>query len=198
MRGDPSENDPRTIWQNQPTEPSVMTLETIRQKMRELRAKTRRQLLGTLTGPLVAAFFYAFCIKQFPAQQQRLQPLFVLALVWSLAGLYFLIRGKWSGGMPGDAGFSAGLEFCRREIERQRDYFRRVLLWQFVPVLLAIGTFVSALAMVAGRQLFPKAVPLMTLVFVWIATYFVIRMRQQRELQRELDELNAIDRENSR
>ena len=197
MQGDPSENDPRTIWQNQPTEPSVMTLETIREKMRELRAKTRRDLLGTLTGPLVVAFFYAFCMKQFPAQQ-RLQPLFVLALVWSLAGLYFLSRGKWSGEMPGDAGLSAGLEFCRREIERRRDYFRRVLLWGAGPVLLAIATFVLALALGAGRGILPKAMPFMTLVVVWIAAYVVIRARQVRELQRELDELNAIDRENSR
>ncbi|HEY1212373.1 MAG TPA: hypothetical protein VGE93_01950 [Bryobacteraceae bacterium] len=197
MQGDPSENDPRTIWQNQPTEPSVMTLETIREKMRELRAKTRRDLLGTLTGPLVVAFFYAFCMKQFPAQQ-RLQPLFVLALVWSLAGLYFLSRGKWSGGMPGDAGFSAGLEFCRREIERRRDYFRRVLLWGAGPVLLAMATFVLALALGAGRGILPKAMPFMTLVVVWIAAYVVIRARQVRELLRELDELNAIDWENSR
>jgi hypothetical protein len=198
MRGDPSENDPRTIWQNQPAEPSVMTLEIIRQKMRELRAKTRRQLLGTLTGPLAVTFFYVFCIKQFPGQQQRLQPLFVLALVWSLAGLYFLIRGKWSGGMPEDAGFSAGLEFCRREIERRRDYFRRVLVWGAGPVLLAIATFVLALALGAGRGILPKATPFMTLVVLWIAAYVVIRARQLRELQRELDELNTIYRENSR
>ena len=198
MGDDSSENDPRTIWQNQPTEPNVMTLEKIREKVREFRAKTRRQLLGTLTGPLVVTFFYAFCMKQFPAQQQRLQPLFVLALVWSLAGLYFLSWGRWSAGAPEDAGFSAGLKFCRREIERQRDYLRRVVLWGGGPVLLAIGTFILALAMVAGRQIFPKAMPLMTLVFVWIAAYFVIRMRQQRGLQREIDELNDIERENSR
>ena len=148
MRDDCPEDDPRTIWQNQPTEPSVMTLEKIRQKARELHAKTRRQLLGTLTGPLVVAFFYAFGIKQFPSLQQVLQPLFAFALVWSLAGLYFLNRGMWSAAMPGDAGFSTGLEFCRREIERRRDFFRRVLLWSLGPVLLAIGTFILALAMV--------------------------------------------------
>lgn len=175
-----------------------MTLEKIRQKARELHAKTRRQLFGTLAMPLVVGFFYAFGIKQFPQMQRVLQPLFAFALVWSLAGLYFLNRGKWSEAMPGDAGFSAGLEFCRREIERRRDYFRRVLLWSLGPMLLAIGTFLIALAMIAGRQIFPNAMPFMTLVVVWMAAYFVIRVRQQRELQREIDELNAIERENSR
>ena len=49
---DSPENDPKTIWQNQPTEPSAMTLDKIRQKVRELHAKTRRQLLGNLAVPL--------------------------------------------------------------------------------------------------------------------------------------------------
>jgi hypothetical protein len=193
---DSPENDPKTIWQNQPTEPSAMTLDEIRQKVRELHAKTRRQLWGTLSGPLVAAFFYVFGMKYFPSLQHVLQPLFALALVWSLAGLYFLSRGRWSAGAPEDAGFSAGLEFCRREIERQRDYLRRIVLWGFGPVLLAIGTFILALAMVAGRGIFPNAIPFLALVVIWIAAYFVIRMRQQRGLQREIDRLNNIEREN--
>ncbi|MGI8744197.1 MAG: hypothetical protein ACR2NN_16810 [Bryobacteraceae bacterium] len=197
MRDDFHGDDLRTIWQNQPTEASTMTLEKIRQKARELHAKTRRELLGTLTVPLVVALFYAFGIKQFPPLQQVLQPLFAFALAWSLAGLYFLNRGKWSGAMPGDSGFSAGLELCRREIERRRDYFRHVLLWSFGPVLLVIGTFILALAIVAGRGIFPNAMPFIMLVVVWIAAYFVIRVRKQRELQREIDELNDIERENS-
>lgn len=175
-----------------------MTLETIRQKARELHAKTRRHFLGTLTVPLFVAVFYAFAIKQFPPLRQVLQPLFALAFVWSLAGLYFLNRGKWSARMPEDTGFTAGLEFCRREIERQRDYFRRVLLWSLGPVLLAIGTFLLVLAIVAGRRIFPNAVPFMALLVVWIAGYFVIRLGQQRELQREIDELNDTERENRR
>ncbi len=196
MPDDSAENDTRKIWQNQPTERYEMTLEKIREKARELHAKTRKQFLGILAGPLVVAFFYAFGVKQFPSLGRVLQPLFAFALVWSVAGLYFLNRGKWSAGMPGDAGFSAGLEFCRREIERQRDYFRRIVLWQFGPVILAIGTFILALAMVAGRKVLLNAIPFMTLVVLWIAAYFVIRARQQRGLQREIDELNGIEREN--
>jgi hypothetical protein len=53
MRNDSIGNDPRTIWQNQPMEPSAMTLERIRQKVQELHAETRRQLLGSLIVPLL-------------------------------------------------------------------------------------------------------------------------------------------------
>ena len=185
MRGD----DPRTIWQNQSVESFVMPLEEIRQKARELHARTRRKLLGTLVVPVIIASFYGFGFREFLPPRPTLNPLFGFALAWSLIGLYFLNRQMWSPVMPGDAGFSAGLEFCRGEIERQRDILRRVLLWSFGPVLLAIGTFILALAMIGSRGpgIFPKALPFVIVVVVWILAYFVIRFRDQRQLQRELD-----------
>ena len=196
MRDDSPENDPRTVWQNQPTEPSTMSLEKNRQKVRELHAKTRKQLLGNFALPLIVATFCGVGMKLFPA----LQPLFGLAIAWSLAGLYFLNRGMWSAAMPGDAALSSGLEFYRREIERRRRLFRRMLQWGFGPVLLAIGTFILAIVKmgVRDRRVFPNAMPFMTLVVIWIGAYFVMRMREQRELQREIDQLNDIERENRR
>lgn len=200
MRNELPGNDAKTVWQNQPTETPTMTLELIRSKARELHAKTRRQLLGTLAGPLPAAFFYAFGMREFPRLQHVLHPLFAFALLWSLVGLYFLTRGMSSTVMPGDAGLSTGLEFCRREIERRDYLLRRVLLWSFGPVLLAIGTFILALALVGSRDraLIPNGLPFLGFVAMWICGYFVMRMREQRELKRESEELNNIERDNSR
>ena len=175
-----------------------MTLEKIRQKARELHAKTRRQLLGNVAVPLIVVASLRFRHETVPRSSAATR-YSCSRFVWSLAGLYFLNRGMWSAAMPGDAGLSTGLEFYRREIERRRYLFRRVLLWSFGPVLLTIGTFILALAIEAGDQgIFPNAIPFMTLVVVWIAAYFVIRMREQRELQREIDELNDIEKENRR
>lgn len=177
-----------------------MTSKLIQRRSRDLRAKTRRKLLGTLAGPLAAGLFYAFGMKEFAPLRQVLQPLFALALAWSLAGLYLLNRGMWSAVMPGDAGLSTGLEFGRREIERQRDLLRRVLLWSFGPVLLAIATLILALAMVGtkDRGIFPNGLPFLILIIVWIVGYFIVRLRDQRELQRAVDELNNIEKENHR
>src|SRR5215467_7746181 len=198
MRGNLPGDGPKDIWLNQPTEIPSMTLKLIQQRSRDLRARTRRKLLGTLAGPLAAGLFYALAMKEFAPLRQVLQPLFAIALAWSLAGLYFLNRGMWSAVMPGDAGLSTGLEFCRREIERQRDLVRRVLLWTFGPIMLAIGTFILALAMVSTKErgLFPNGLPFLILIVVWIFAYFIIRFREQRELQREIDELNDLEQEN--
>lgn len=195
----PSE-DFKAIWQSQPTGTFTITLKLIRSKARDLQAKTRRQLLGTLAGPLAAALFYAFGIREFPLLRNLLHPLFAFALAWSLIGLYFLNRGMWSTAMPGDAGLSTGLEVCRQEIERRRHVLRRVLLWSFGPELMAIGTFILALAMVGSgtRAIFPNGLPFLAVVVVWILGYFVMRVREQRELGREIDELNDLERDNGR
>jgi hypothetical protein len=186
--------DSKSIWRNQPTENSTMTSKLIQQKARDLQAKTRRQLMGTLAGPVATGFLYAIGIKQFPALPGTLHPLFLIAVVWSLVGLYFVTRGMWPGAMPADAGLSTGLEFCRCEIGRRRAVLQRLLLWSFGPIVFAIGTFIVGLVWVGSktRGIFPNGLPFLVLVVVWIVSYFVIRMREQRELQRELEELDDL------
>jgi hypothetical protein len=198
MQTDMPGDGPKNIWLNQPTEKPTMTLRLIQQRSRDLRSRTRKKALGSLAGPFAIGCVYAFGMREFVSQRQVLQPLFVFALAWSLMGLFFLNRRMWSAMMSADSGLATGLEFCRVEIERQRDLLRRMLQWSFGPMLLAIGTFILGLAMVGTRDrgIFPNGLPFLILVVVWIVAYFVIRLREQRSLQRELDELIEIQREN--
>lgn len=189
------EDDPRTTWQNQTTETTKMSLILIRQKARELRSRRRRQMLGTIVVPLVASFFYAFSIKQFPHLQPMLHCLFVLTMVWSLLGVYFQNRKKSPGDLPANAGLNTGLEFCRQQIERQLSNFRHLLLWSLGPILLSIGTFVLALA--ANTSLFPKVVPFIILVVVWVVAFLSIGVQQRRGLEREFAELTELAKGNS-
>jgi Flp pilus assembly protein TadB len=70
-------------------------------------------------------------------------------------------------------------------------------LWYFGPVVLAIATLIVALVSLAIRRgMLLNMTPFLTLVVVWIVGVFVMRMRQRRELQREIDELNEIERVN--
>ena len=184
--------DSKSIWQSQPTGGPNMSSKLIQQKARDLRAKTRRQLLGTLAGPLASGFFYAFGLSQFPSLRQLLHPLFAVALLWSLAGLYFLNRGMWSAAMPPDAGLHTGLQFCRREVDRRRDLLGRQLLWSFGPIVLAITTFILALVLISSHIL-PNGIPFLVLVIAWVIGYFIMRLRERRELQREIEELDDLE-----
>ncbi len=198
MKNDSPENGVRTVWLNQPTEKPTMISKLIEQRSRTLRAKTRRGLIGTVTGPLAAGIFYAYSMRAFPALRQVLQPPFAFALAWGLAGFYFLNRGMWSAAKPGNLGLNTGLEVCRLEVERQRDLVRRTLVWTFGPAMLATATFILALALVPPgvRGIIPNALPLLIVLVVWLVSFFVLRSREQRELQRELDELKDLEIEN--
>jgi hypothetical protein len=198
MQNDSPENGVRTIWLNQSTEKPAMISKLIEQRSRTLRAKTHRGLLGTVGGPLTAGIFYWYSMRAFPGLREVLQPPFAFALAWGLAGLYFLNRGMWSAVKPGDLGLNTGLEVCRLEVERQRDLRRRSLVWSFGPVMLATATFVLALTLVpqVGRRLIPNGVPFLLVLVLSIVSFFVIRSREQRELQRELDELKDLEMEN--
>ncbi len=175
-----------------------MTLEKIQRKVRELHAKTRREMLGRIAASLFIMVICGFGVAR--AHYPVARAAFALAIVWGLAGQYVLNRGMWSATLPGDAALTTGLEFYRREIERRRYIFRRALQWSFGPVVLAIAGIILFLLMsgTANRGLFPNGIPFLTLIAVWIGAVFVLRMREQRELQREIDELSDTERENRR
>src|SRR5258708_21550341 len=137
MRNDSSGNDPRTIWQNQPTEPSIMTMEKIREKTQEARAKTRRAMLGWVITPLLVAGICGWGIAQVNGGPV-VRAVFAFAIAWSLAGQYFLKRGVWSATQPRDAALSTGLESYRREVERRRYLFGPFLFWSLAPGVLAL------------------------------------------------------------
>ena len=190
-------DDLKDIWRNQPLEADTMTLKLIQSKARELHAKTRRQLRGTLGAPLAVAFCFALGTKLFPSLHPVMQLLFAAASVWSLLGVYFLTRGMWSTEMPGDAGLSTSLEFCRQELARRDRLLRGALLWSFAPIALAIGALIVALAMAGTKEhgILPNGLPFLILVAVWIITYLVIRLRERHGLQHEIELLNEIDRD---
>jgi hypothetical protein len=202
MGNDSHENDPRAIWQNQPTVPSAMTLEMIRQKVRHLHAKTRWRLLGNLITSFIVVVFYSFGIRRF--HHSVLRSMFAFAIAWSLVGLYFLNRGMWSAMLPEDVALSNSLESYRREVERQRSLSGRFLVWGFGPVIFATATLV-VLILTLGiergmsfSEALLKMIPFLTLLVIWLVHSFVIRMRQQRQLQHEIDQLNDIEGENKR
>src|SRR5260370_24192756 len=98
MRDDSPENDPRTIWQNQPTEPSVMTLEKIRQKTQELHAKTRQKLLGGVAVSLLVAGISGYGIASGDGPVMR--AVFAFAIACSIARQYFVNRRMSSATLP--------------------------------------------------------------------------------------------------
>lgn len=194
-------NDPRTIWQNQPTELSAMTLEKIRHKALELQSKTRRELRKNVAVAVLAVAIASYGFKLAP--DFALQAALALAIAWAVVGQYVLNRGMWTATPPGDAALRTGLDSYRWEIERRRYLFRSVLRWSFGPMVLVVAVLSLSIARLGLRdsdalmsQVVLKMAPFLTLLALWFLGVFVVRMRGQRELQREIDELDKVEREN--
>lgn len=185
----PNENA-KTVWQNQPTEAPIMTLETIRQKVSESRSKTRRALFGSVATVLIVVAISVFGMQHGSSTGIRI--LFAIAIAWVLAGQSLLHRGMWLASLPADATLSTGLEFYRREVERQQEVVRRVLQWSFGPVILSIGTLIVVLVEMAKGQSLPirAVMPFAMLFGIWIVAFFVLRSREQRKLRLEIDALS--------
>jgi hypothetical protein len=99
----------------------------------------------------------------------------------------------WSAAAPADAALSTGLESYRREVQRRCDLSGRVLWWSLGPVVFAIATLLVPLASLGIENGFRRMIPFLSLLVIWIVCVFVIRMRNRRELRREIAELNEID-----
>lgn len=187
------ENDPIRLWQAQPREEITMTSKLIRQRAQELHARTRRELFGNLsTIPITAAIS---CFGFLHTHDLVFRTFFVVAAVWAALGQYLLHRGMWAAPLPEHSAMMPGLEYYRREIERRRNLLGRFLQWSFGPIVLSVGALVVLLTGMArniGR--FGAALPFAMAVVIWIVVMFAIRSRHQRELKREIEYLNEIER----
>ena len=194
MQDDPQDDNLKGIWQNQPMEALQMTIEDLQKKVRDVRAKTRRELSGSAIIALIVFAVAYFGIQHSHSLGVRL--VFGLAIAWALAGQYLLHQGMWSAAVPRDAALRSGLESYRRQLEQRLSVFRRVLQWSFGPIVLSIATLILVLVGIAENQSrsVEKVIPFCAAFVIWIVAFFVLRSRSQRKLRQEIDELNAIEK----
>jgi hypothetical protein len=205
MDSNPSTNDPREIWRSQPGEKSKVTMVLIRKIARESRAKTRRELFGMAWVHLMFAILAIVGIAKgtifgtVPGAPEAQRAAYGVALLWCIAGAWVYQRGMWTAPLAGDAGLETGIAFLRREIQRRRDLAGRVLIWVIAPILFTLGVgVVPFMWYLAGTDpgMLRNTIPFFTLLTGWLIGTFVIRIRKKRELQREIEDLNEIEKEN--
>ena len=194
MRNNLPGDDPKQLWQSQGTEHSIMTLEELREKARKYHSKTRRELFGNLAVGVIALTISVAGMLR--AEVPALRVAFAFAAVWTLVGQYFLQRGMWPAMPAADAGASTGVEYYRRELNRRESLIGRALRWSFGPVTLAIGGQLLVLIGIAQqRGLGIRVVlPFSVATGIWIVVFFVRRLLEQRELRREVAELDRFER----
>jgi uncharacterized membrane protein len=188
-------NDPQKIWQDQPTEAIKMSLDEIRRKVRKLQMKGRLAAVAWIVMGLALSVLFAHSAAR-PQEVVERIGLGMLSL-WGLYGAYQGYRWIWPGTLAADAAMSASLGFYRKELERRHDYARHV--WRragltFCFAGLALVILPALIGALRTPRLLVNAVPFFVLLAVWLVVFFSMRKRQQGQLQREIDELKALER----
>jgi purine-cytosine permease-like protein len=190
-------NDPRKIWQDQPTERIKMSLDDIRRKAQKLHAKARMAAIAWIgIGIFLSA---AFGLNSAHAREMLPRVGWGVLSLWGLYGAWQAYQWIWPGRLAADATLATSLDFYRKELERQRDYGRQIWRRSGVAAAFLGAALVVAPGMiqvVKTPALLPNVAPFFVLLFVWLVSFLVLRARKQQKLQQEIDELNAMEREN--
>jgi fatty acid desaturase len=196
MPNDSLSNDPQSIWKNQLTEPFKMTSSMIHRKTQRLHTKTRRELLNSIGVSSSVVGLSIFGIVRFHGAVMC--ALFVLTIGWTLVTQYFVYRGSVVNSELSHVSLNTSLQSYRREVERQLRLSSRFLLWSFGPIMLGFGVIGALLLAIVGPHGFLRyTAPYLTLLGVLFLGVVFTRIQQQRDLQREIDELKEIERSNN-
>ena len=195
MDSDLSPDNLKSLWQNHNVEPVQMSLEQIRQKAEKFQKNIRHR---NLREYVAAAFVFAsagYFMWRIPETR--------LACGLLLAGVVYVLYQLHTKGaaktVPESLALNNCLEFHRRELERQRDLARDVWKWYllpFVPGLLA--TMAVPLLHLPPEKWMDGASIGVSVILLWAAMFYAIwrlNKRGANKLQRQIDELNSMNRE---
>ncbi len=191
MSGDPSDFDPKTVWQNQPSEHDPMSLAEIHRKARTFETRVRRRnLVEYVACVLVIAGFTPVLFLQAGWMMQAGAGLVIAATVFVAWQLHL----RASAGRTPDAD-AALMDFHRQELIRQRDALRSVGVWYLAPfvpgmVLVMMGRWFQShaahRALAFDHLLILLTSGMMALVFLGILG---LNLWGAKRLQRRIDEL---------
>lgn len=169
-----------------------MPLDQLRRKSRRLYNKARLSAIIWIVLGLVLCVSFARSFLHATDTVARLG--YGMLSLWSLYAAIQAWRFVWPGAQPDTSTAESSLHACLRELERQRDYLRDI--WRrsgliFCFLGLAVLIIPPLVKTYEGPQTLLKAAPFFVLLAVWFAIFIPQRRRNQRRLQREIDDLRS-------
>ena len=196
---DPASHNARTIWQNQTTEGTTVTLEDIRNRAAKFQRRIRNRNLREYIAGVVVIAAFGFCAWNMQGWMIKLGSLLIVAaavfVIWQLHR-----RGRAEAIPDGATTAAELLKFHRQELIRQRDAARLVLWWYLLPpvpglMLMMLGRYFQS--HVASRSLaadhtiiiYSSIIMLLVLTIIWLLNLWGAARLQNRI--HELDKMTA-------
>jgi Flp pilus assembly protein TadB len=189
------EKDPAAIWKNQPSEEIAMNPEQMmNRRTQALYASTRSEILMSIGAALLLV---AVMVLRFGLVYGLVEEVgSALVVIWVAVTLFRLRKRIWRQEANPDAAAATGVDYYRRELERRRDHLRDAWLWHG-PLLLACLILAGIWYGWGGVVYLPlgRVLPLVAALVIWVGFGLWRRLRQAKQLQREIDQLGRVDRE---
>jgi hypothetical protein len=195
-------NDMANIWKTQPATPAAISLEQLRRKSRKLEKRVQWRNVREYLASVIVIAAFGYYISVFQSTLVRIGCGLVIA--GTLFMVYMLHQRGASRTVPAELAFHTCVDFHRRELERQRDLLRSVWTWYLLPFVPGMAVFLAGLFRQTMGQpnapadtgaivaVFALTVAVCALVFVAVGK---LNQWGARNLQREIDALNALEKE---
>lgn len=182
----------KSVWQNQPSEGIRMSVDEIRRRAGKFHKKIYWRNAREYVAALVVVVFCGFMVWRVSDALTR------VGLGLMIAGMLYLIwhlhRKGSARSLPAEMGLASGLDFFRRELERQRDLLRSVWLWYLGPLIPGPVVLMVAKARTNPDHLRHIGLSLASALFAFLyVLVWMLNQRAGRSLQRQIDELNALE-----
>jgi hypothetical protein len=199
-------NDLKNMWQNQSRDLQYVSLNTLREQLRQMHRKIRLQ---TAFRSGVGLVVLDFLVRRFLSAKDLIERIgWGLPIVGSLCLVVPLIYENHKMRISGNLSFNAGLTTCltfyRKTLERQRILGRR-WLFRLGTILLFAGIAVLLVRPLQwtyrhlhepGSPNLLSWIPFLVILVLWVISFMVLRRRRRAWLQREFENLKALEKEN--
>ena len=183
----------QNVWQNQPTEGIRMSVDEIRRRAGKFERKIYWRNAREYAAALAVVIFFGFELSRGPDLLTGAGfALMIAGMLYLVAQLY---RRTSPRSLPAEMRAASGVDFYRRELERQRDALRSVWRWYLGP--LVPGVVVTMVAMARNnphhiqhdRWFLAAYGVLVALAFAYGGR---LNTKAARRLQRQIDQLDAL------
>jgi len=180
----------KSIWQNQPSGGIRMSVDEIHRRAGKFQKKIYWRNAREYIAALVVVVFIGFDFWRTSDALTRVA--FAMIIAGVVYAMWHLHRRGSSRSLPADLGLASGIEFYRRELERQQDLLQSVGFWYLGPLIPGPVVLMVARACTHPGHLRPigLSLALFALVFVFI---WRLNQRAARRLQSRIDELNGLE-----
>ena len=186
------ENPVQKLWQDQPVEGVIMSVEEIRRRAGKFERKIRWRNIREYVASLIAvALLGYFFVTQHDVLSRITFALWIAALAWMMLSLH---RKGSAKKMPEGADTLTGLRFYRAELERQLEVVSSVWSWYLAPMVPGFVVFtVGSVIPPSHPAAWAKAAFMDVLVagmFFWV---WKLNAKAARCLTRMIEELKAAE-----